>query len=59
MKFIEETYGLPSMHTTDVRADDLMDCFDFSQKPRKFKRIPAKYPPSYFLHQSSTEPVDP
>ncbi len=58
LKFIEETFGLPSLHTTDVRADDLMDCFDFSQKPRKFERIPARYPPSYFLHQPSSEPVD-
>jgi|SRR5579862_3137736 len=56
LKFIEETFGLPSLHTTDVRADDLMDCFDFTQKPRKFKHIPAKYPPSYFFHQPATEP---
>jgi hypothetical protein len=58
LKFIEKTFGLPSLHTTDVRADDLMDCFDFSQKPRKFKHIPAKYPPNYFFSQPSTEPDD-
>ena len=58
LKFIEETFGLPSLHTTDVRSDDLMDCFDFSQKPRKFEHIPAKYPPSYFYDQPSTEPDD-
>ncbi len=58
LKFTEETFGLPSLHTTDVRSDDLMDCFDFSAPPKKFKRIPAKYPPSYFLTQPSTEPDD-
>jgi phospholipase C len=58
LKFAEETFGLPSMHTSDQRADDLSDCFDFSQPPTKFKRIPAKYPPSYFFTQPSWEPDD-
>lgn len=57
LKFTEETFGLPSLNTTDARADDLSDCFDFS-KPKKFKQIPVKYPPSYFFHQPSTEPND-
>jgi phospholipase C len=56
LKFTEKNFGLPSMHTTDVRADDLSDCFDFSQRPRKFVRIPETYPPSYFLTQPSKEP---
>lgn len=51
LKFAERVFGLRSMHTTDVRADDLFDCFDFSKPPTKFKRIPAKFPPSYFLKQ--------
>ncbi|MBV8529834.1 MAG: hypothetical protein JO104_00835 [Candidatus Eremiobacteraeota bacterium] len=49
LKFTEETFGLPSLHTTDVRANDLADCFDFSKPPSKFKRIPTKYPAGYFL----------
>lgn len=56
LKFIEETFGLPSLRTTDVRADDLMDCFDFAQPPRKFNHIPARYPPSYFSRQPAAEP---
>jgi phospholipase C len=55
LKFAEKIFGLPSLHTTDVRSDDLFDCFDFSKPPAKFKRIPAKFPPSYFLLQRSTE----
>ena len=49
LKFTEKIFGLPSMHTTDERADDLFDCFDFSQPPRKFRKIPAPFPPKYFF----------
>jgi phospholipase C len=58
LKFTEKVFDLPSMHTTDVRADDLMDCFDFSQPPRKFEHIHAPYPPSYFFKQRAMEPDD-
>jgi phospholipase C len=60
LKFVEKTFGLPSLHTTDVRADDLSDCFDFSKPPTKFQPIPAPLPPSYFLKQpmSHKDPDD-
>ncbi|HZV76730.1 MAG TPA: alkaline phosphatase family protein [Candidatus Babeliales bacterium] len=58
LKFAEKVFGLPSMHTTDARSDDLSDCFDFTQAPTPFKPIPAPYPPSYFFTQPSTEPDD-
>lgn len=59
LKFTEERFGLPSMGTTDARADDLSDCFDFGQSQRKFKQIPTKYGASYFLHQPiDTRPAD-
>jgi phospholipase C len=51
LKFTEETFDLGSLFATDVRADDLSDCFDFAQTPRRFKTIPAPLPASYFLHQ--------
>jgi phospholipase C len=51
LKFTEKVFGLPSLDTTDVRSDDLSDCFDFSKRPTKFQRIPETYPPSYFLKQ--------
>jgi phospholipase C len=51
LKFIEETFGLPSLDTTDVRSDDLSDCFDFSSAPKKFVPIPAPLSPKYFLDQ--------
>jgi phospholipase C len=40
LKFAEEAFGLPSLGQTDARADDLADCFDFTQAPRAFERIP-------------------
>jgi phospholipase C len=59
IKFIEQTWGLRSLGTTDQRATSILDCFDFTQQPRSFTAIPSKYPTSYFLHeQPSNEPVD-
>jgi phospholipase C len=43
LAFAEETYGIPkgSLGSTDVRANDLMDAFDFSQSPRPYVQISA------------------
>jgi phospholipase C len=56
LKFIEETFHLPALGPasrgyTDTRSRSLVDSFDFKQKPRAFKPIPAPYPPTYFLTQ--------
>jgi phospholipase C len=59
LKFTEKAFGLGSLGTTDVRSDDLTDCFNFSQKPRQFKHIAAVLGPEYFLaHPFSDGPVD-
>ncbi|MDQ6932724.1 MAG: hypothetical protein M3160_06070, partial [Candidatus Eremiobacteraeota bacterium] len=31
LKFVERTFGLPSLGTTDQRASSIEDCFDFTQ----------------------------
>ncbi len=43
LAFTEKTFGIPkgALHGADERADDLMDAFDFKQKPRAFKQIDA------------------
>jgi phospholipase C len=43
LAFVEKTFGIPkgALGTTDRRADDLMDAFDFSRQPRKFQPIHA------------------
>jgi phospholipase C len=57
LKFVEETFGLGSLGTTDVRADDLMDCFDFSRSPRAFKAIRAPRHADYFLHRHVADEI--
>jgi phospholipase C len=49
LRFSEETFGLGSLGTTDVRADDLADCFDFTQTPGTFVPIEAKIKPGYYI----------
>ncbi|HTU82943.1 MAG TPA: alkaline phosphatase family protein, partial [Candidatus Acidoferrales bacterium] len=56
LKFAEETFGLPrigdpSLGYTDTRAVAPVEAFDFTQKPRAFVPIEAKYPASYFLRR--------
>jgi phospholipase C len=66
LRFIEEVYGIPagsigpaSLGYTDARARSLDDAFDFTQKPRKFSKIPSKYPEAHFLHERpSNERLD-
>ena len=62
LKFVESTFGLPSLGTTDVRANNLTDAFDFTQAPRRFKPIKLLSPnhgPAFFLNEPpSNQPVD-
>ncbi len=51
LKFIEQTFGVGSLGTTDVRATSLRDSFDFMQAPRAFVPITTQYPASYFIKQ--------
>jgi phospholipase C len=58
LKFIEETFNLPSLGYADVPADDLVDCFNFSQTPLTFKTIAAPLKADYFLNDKRP-PTDP
>jgi len=49
LKFTEDAFGLGSLGSTDVRADDLSDCFQFGKKPRPFTPIPAVPGKRYFM----------
>jgi phospholipase C len=51
LKFTEKAFGLGSLGATDVRADDLSDCFNFNKKPRSFTPIPSSFDRAYFLRQ--------
>lgn len=41
LKFAEETFGLPSLYSTDARATSISDSFDFT-KATRFRPIKAK-----------------
>ncbi|HKU82171.1 MAG TPA: alkaline phosphatase family protein [Candidatus Tumulicola sp.] len=59
LKFVEDTFGLGRLGTTDVRATSIGDVFTFKRKPRPFQKIQAKYSRSYFVHEKpSNIPVD-
>jgi phospholipase C len=56
LRFVEQTLKLPPLSSlgygfvfTDSTSNSLNDSFDFSQEPRKFKPISAKYSPSVFM----------
>jgi phospholipase C len=53
LKFIEDTFSLPSLGYADAAADNLSDCFNFSQAPIKFQTIPAPLSPAHFLNDTS------
>jgi phospholipase C len=58
LRFIEENFGLPSLNYADAYADDLSDCFNFSQTPLKFQTIPAAMSAEQFLNDRRP-PTDP
>lgn len=60
LRFAEDNWGLGTLHATDERAADFMnDFFSFSQEPRPFTPISAKYPADYFERRPpSNLPVD-
>jgi phospholipase C len=51
VRFVEDNWNLGRLNTTDTRAANILDCFDFKQQPRAFSTIQAKYSRSFFLRQ--------
>lgn len=58
VKFVETALDLPSLHTTDDRADALRDCFDFSQKPSRFREISSMREAAFFENTNEDVPAD-
>jgi phospholipase C len=59
LKLIEQNWDLGNLGRTDVRANSLLDCFDFTQPPRTFTSIATKYSKAYFMRRPpSNLPVD-
>jgi phospholipase C len=59
LKYIENNWNLGSLGGSDQRATSIIDCFDYSQQPIAFKKIPSKLSKDYFMHERpSGLPVD-
>jgi phospholipase C len=59
LRFIEDTFRLGRLGTTDTRAKSIAGSFDFKKPPRSFSPVPSKYSREYFEHQPpSGLPVD-
>ena len=58
LKFIETTFNLPSLGYADAPADDLSDCFNLTQSPISFQKIPTPLDASHFIN-SKAPPTDP
>lgn len=59
IQFVEDTFNLGRLGTTDGTTNSMSDMFNFYQTPRTFQTIGSKYSKSYFLHHGpSGKPVD-
>jgi len=59
LKFVEQTFSLRSLGTTDIRATSIGNMFNFQQKARAFHVIPSAHSRAYFLQRPpSNQPVD-
>jgi len=59
LKYVENNWNLGSLGTTDKTSTSIIDCFDYSQRPLKFRKIGAKYSEQYFRsRRPSGLPVD-
>ncbi|HEY1655659.1 MAG TPA: alkaline phosphatase family protein [Candidatus Tumulicola sp.] len=59
LKYVEETFKLGSLNTTDKPAKTMMPMFHYGQQPRPFATIPADRTKAYFLRQPPDyDPVD-
>jgi phospholipase C len=60
LRFIEDNFGLARLAKADTRANDPMNdasVFDFTQKPRKFKKIPGAKPAAFWA-RAEQSPVN-
>jgi phospholipase C len=60
LHFTESVFRLPTLGYADSLADDLSDCFDFTQQPSPFQPFDSKYDAVYFLNdrRPSLDPDD-
>ncbi len=50
LRFVEATFHLPTLGYADDAADDFSDCFNLTEPPLVFRKIPASLPAAYFIN---------
>jgi hypothetical protein len=55
LTYIEHRFGLAPLTARDANADDLRDCFDYTQSVSPFVRLPRALHP---MKMTSTDPPD-
>jgi hypothetical protein len=59
VRFIEDTFNLGRLGTTDGTSNSITDMLNFNQSPRTFHTIGSKYSREYFLRQKASKaPTD-
>ena len=59
VRFVEDTFNLGRLGTTDSTTNSIDDMFDFYQYPRQFQAVGSKYSRKYFMAQKpSRKPVE-
>lgn len=51
LKFVEDLWSLPRLAASDARANSPLDCFDFTQPPRRFVPVSAPHGEEFFRRQ--------
>ncbi|HEV3091968.1 MAG TPA: alkaline phosphatase family protein [Candidatus Cybelea sp.] len=59
LKYVEQNFGLPSLGTTDQRANSISDTLNYNQNPRAFKSIPSSLNAQYFIAHQRPSHGDP
>ncbi len=52
LKFVEDTFGLPTLAQSDKRATSPTAAFDFKKPPRAFNTVPSAHNIEFFKHQA-------
>ena len=58
LKFVEQTFGLGSLGTTDAKANSLADSLDLTQKPNTFTAAPLPHAMACKSHITNPSSVD-
>jgi hypothetical protein len=55
--YVESTFGLGSLGTSDARSDDLSSMFDYTQTPLKYIRLTSTASPGTLFRQATARPA--